>query len=57
MDEFKKKDDETLEEYGLRIGTACDERRLTWERAAEYLNDATGYENGECACSGRACRF
>lgn len=49
MDEFKKKDDETLEEYGLRIGTACDERRLTWEKAAEYLNDATGSENGECA--------
>lgn len=48
MDEFKKKDDESLDEYGLRIGTACDERRLTWEKAAEYLNDATGYENGEC---------
>ena len=48
MDEFKKKDDESLDEYGLRIGTACDERRLTWEKAAEYLNDATGHENGEC---------
>lgn len=47
MDEFKKRDDESLDEYGLRIGTACDERRLTWEKAAEYLNDATGYENGE----------
>ena len=44
MDEFKKKDDETLDEYGLRIGTACDERRLTWEKAAEYLNDAAGYD-------------
>lgn len=48
MDEFKKRDDESLDEYGLRIGTACDERRLTWEKAAEYLNDVTGYENGEC---------
>lgn len=48
MDEFKKRDDESLDEYGLRIGTACDERRLTWEKAAEYLNDATGYENCEC---------
>lgn len=48
MDEFKKRDDESLDEYGLRIGTACDERQLTWEKAAEYLNDATGYENGEC---------
>ena len=29
MDEFKIRADETLNEYTLRIGTACDERKLT----------------------------
>lgn len=29
MDEFKIRADETLNEYVLRIGMACDERKLT----------------------------
>lgn len=29
MDEFKKADGETLDEYMMRIGEACSERKLT----------------------------
>lgn len=29
MDELKIRADETLNEYALRIGMACDERKLT----------------------------
>lgn len=29
MDEFKKADDETFDEYMMRIGEACSERKLT----------------------------
>lgn len=29
MDEFKKKDEETFDNYMMRIGDACGERKLT----------------------------
>lgn len=48
MDEFKKKNDETLDEYMMRIGQACSERKLTWDQAAELLNQVTGSDYGEC---------
>ena len=48
MDEFKKKDEETFDEYMIRIGQACSERKLTWCQAAELLNQATGSDYGEC---------
>lgn len=48
MDEFKKKDEETFDEYMIRIGQACSERKLTWRQAAELLNQATGSDYGEC---------
>lgn len=47
MDEFKKRDDESIEEFTLRIGNACREHRLTWEKAADYLNAANGTSFGE----------
>lgn len=48
MDEFKKRDEETLDEYMMRIGQACSERNLTWDQAAELLNQANGSDYGEC---------
>ena len=47
MDEFKKRDDETFDEYMMRIGQACSERKLTWDKAAELLNETTGANYGE----------
>lgn len=47
MDEFKKRDDESIEEFTLRIGNACREHQLTWEKAADYLNAANGTSFGE----------
>ena len=47
MEEFKKKDDETFDEYMMRIGQACAERKLTWDKAAELLNETTGANYGE----------
>lgn len=48
MDEFKKADGETFDEYMMRIGEACSERKLTQNQAAELLNEATGSDYGEC---------
>ena len=48
MDEFKKADGETFDEYMMRIGEACSERKLTQDQAAELLNEATGSDYGEC---------
>lgn len=48
MDEFKKADSETFDEYMMRIGEACSERKLTQDQAAELLNEATGSDYGEC---------
>ena len=47
MDEFKKNafrkmEDESFDEYMMRIGKACHEHNLTQDEAAEILNDATG---------------
>lgn len=54
MDEFKKNafrkmEDESFDEYMMRIGNACHEHNLTWNEAAEILNDATSSNYGECA--------
>lgn len=48
MDEFKKKDEETFDDYMMRIGDACGERKLTQDQAAMFLNEATGSDYGEC---------
>lgn len=48
MDEFKKAGGETFDEYMMRIGEACSERKLTQNQAAELLNEATGSDYGEC---------
>lgn len=48
MNEFKKVDTETFDEYMMRIGEACSERKLTQDQAAELLNEATGSDYGEC---------
>ena len=40
--EFKKADDESFDEYMIRIGNACSERKLTWDQAAVVLNEALG---------------
>lgn len=48
MDEFKKNEEETFDEYMMRIGQACSERHLTQDQAAELLNQATGSDYGEC---------
>lgn len=48
MDEFKKADGETFDEYMMRIGEACSERKLTQNQAAVLLNEATGSDYGEC---------
>lgn len=53
MDEFKKNafckmEDESFDEYMMRIGKACHEHNLTQDEAAEILNDATGSNYGEC---------
>lgn len=42
MDEFKKNafrkmEDESFDEYMMRIGNACHEHNLTWNEAAEIL--------------------
>lgn len=47
--EFKKADDESFDEYMIRIGNACSERKLTWDQAAVVLNEATNSNFGECA--------
>ena len=39
--EFRKTDDESFDEYMMRIGNACSERKLTWDQAAVVLNEAT----------------
>ena len=48
MGEFKKKDEETFDDYMMRIGDACGERKLTQDQAAMFLNEATGSDYGEC---------
>lgn len=47
--EFRKTDDESFDEYMMRIGNACSERKLTWDQAAVVLNEATNSNFGECA--------
>lgn len=48
MDEFKKRDEESFDDYMMRIGDACGERKLTQDQAASLLNEATGSDYGEC---------
>lgn len=53
MDDFKKNafrkmDDESFDEYMMRIGNACHEHNLTWDEAAELLNHENGSDYGEC---------
>ena len=48
MDEFKKRDEENFDDYMMRIGDACSERKLTQGQAASLLNEATGSDYGEC---------
>lgn len=48
MSDLNKRDNETQEEYILRIGDACVSGNLTWAKAAEYLNQAFGSNYGEC---------
>ena len=48
MDEFKKRDEENFDDYMMRIGDACGERKLTQDQAASLLNEATGSDYGEC---------
>ena len=47
--EFRKTDNESFDEYMMRIGNACSERKLTWDQAAVALNEATNSNFGECA--------
>ena len=47
--EFRKTDDESFDEYMMRVGNACSERKLTWDQAAVVLNEATNSNFGECA--------
>ena len=47
MEEFERKDGESIQEYTIRIGYACTDHKLTWDQAASLLNKEAGTSYGE----------
>lgn len=57
MNDFKRIDGETFEDFFVRVGKAVENRDITWNAAADILNADTGQNYGESAYRKRYTNF
>lgn len=47
MEDLKRRDTETIDDYSIRVGYACVNKQLTWNEAADLINKEAGTSYGE----------